>query len=135
MKGFSSIELLMTIGIAGIITLLAIPSSQFSRRSLYYSEIVQLTEPFELAVMACAHTQKSLAGCNAGSNGIPSALKIADGALAKLNVVSGVIIATPVPSHGILSTDTFILTPVVNPANGRVLWSASGGGVDHGYAQ
>lgn len=75
----------------------------------------------------------TLTGCDAGTNNVPPAITAPVGAIASISVANGVITATPVAAHGILATDTYILTPTMDANTGTVTWVASGNGAQ--YAQ
>lgn len=132
LSGFTLIELMIVIGIVGILAAIAVPSYQNYTRRAYFSEIVQAVSPYKVGVAECYQNLNTLNGCNAGTNKIPGAINAATDKISSLNVSDGVITVTPVAANGILATDTYILTPTV--VNNIIVWTASGGGVVNGYA-
>lgn len=132
-KGFTLMELMITVAIVGIIAAIAIPSYVDYTRKAYFSEIVRATGPYAVGVAECFHTRGSLSGCNAGSNGIPAAIGTATGGIASLAVANGVITVTPVAQNGLVAGDTYVMRPTVS--NNIITWATSGGGVTKGYAK
>ncbi|MCD6048086.1 MAG: pilA [Gammaproteobacteria bacterium] len=133
-KGFTLMELLITIVIIGILAAIAVPSYLSYTKKAYYSEVVRATAPLKVAVAECYHTTGDLTQCAGGSNGVPADVTTATGGVASLTTAAGgVITATPVAQHGIASTEDYILTPSI--VNNEMLWTSSGGGVTSGLAK
>jgi len=130
-QGFTLIELMITIAIVGILAAIAIPSYQNYTRKAYYSEVVQATAPYRVAVGECVQNLGTLTGCTAGANGIPAAIAAPVGAVTALGVTNGIITVTPTAAHGILATDTYVLTPTVDAASGTITWAATGNGTQY----
>lgn len=132
-KGFTLMELMITIVIVGILAAVAIPSYLNYTRKAYYSEVVRATAPYKVGVAECYHNLGTLTGCTDGTNGVPADIGAAQGAVATLTTVDGVITVTPVAQNGITAADTYILTPTVSGTT--LTWVSSGGGVTAGYAK
>ncbi len=133
-KGFTLIELMITIAIVGILAAIAIPAYQNYLRQARYSDIVLSMDPYKVAVAECINDNGATTGCNGGTNGIPANITAAEFQINSLIVVNGRITVTPVAANGILATDTLVLTPSVSAGN-RVMWSRSGGAVTSGYVK
>lgn len=132
-SGFTLLELMIAIAILAIIAAIAVPSYLEHTKKARFSEVVQATTPFKLAVSECI--QKfgitNMNSCNAGNHGIPAAIMSRVGHIASLSVSGGEITATAVDTDG-LRGETYTLTPSFN--SGMVVWTASGSAVASGLA-
>lgn len=129
-NGFVFKELLITVAVIIGLFVIAFPAYRDYMRRDYYKAVVEATEPFKIAVGKCFEKLKTFKGCNAGSYSIPPVIKKPQGALLTISVRNGVIIATPVATDGILSTDLYVLTPKI--VNDVLTWERSGDGLTRG---
>jgi type IV pilus assembly protein PilA len=130
-KGFTLIELMITVTIVAILAAVAIPSYLGYTRRAYYSEVISATAPYKIGVSECYQETGTITGCNGGASKVPPAVTSPQGAVASVSVANGIITVTPVAQNGIQSTDTYILTPTI--VGSAITFVASGGGVTNGY--
>ena len=134
-KGFTLIELMIVIAIVGILAAVALPAYQNYTKRAAYAEVIAAMSTAKVGVNECYQLTSGLTACDAGSNGVPADVTaVADGALASIETLNGVITATPNAYKGIAATDTCLLTPTADSGNSAYLdWDYSGACVTNGY--
>ena len=130
-KGFSLIELLIVIAIIGLLSMVTLPSYQNTIKKARFVEVVQASLPYKTAVEHCYELTADLAECTADKNGVPKDDNVGYGIVKSISTgANGVITIVPKAEKGLKSTDTYILTPIVE--NDHITWTASGGAKDNG---
>lgn len=128
-RGFTLIELMMVVVIIGILATIAIPNYLHYAQRAKFTEIIQATAPYKLAVELCFQEQGKIDTCDAGMHGIPAAIgqgigqKKPYGKISSLTVVKGTITATSTIE---LDSKTFTLTPSTTSEDGHVTWDLGG---------
>lgn len=125
MQGFTLIELLIVIAIIGILAAIAIPSYQNYSNKAKFSEVIQATAPFKLAVEVCYQQTGTLTACGNGSNGVPAAYTGVGPVYTKSVTVAsnGTITATSQNiTTGGTSSFTYILVPTAQASTSQLTW-------------
>lgn len=131
--GFTIIELLIIIAIIGILVVIAVPTYLTYTKKTYFSEVVQKTAPYKLAVESCYQAQgggPAVANCAAGQNGVPANITSDQGDLGSLSVTAAGVITVVGSSLHNLNAESYILTPI--PTNNVLIWTTSGTCVTNG---
>ncbi len=131
LEAFSLIELMFTLAIVSILTMLAVPKYQHYLERARFFEVVQASYPLKLAVEMCFQSTQDLTACSSGHYGIPNQAQMASTLVGESRVDQGVITLVPKERYGFGYEDDYILTPSAS-LSGYLDWHLSGGAVDKG---
>lgn len=70
--GFTLLELMIVIAIMAILSAIGFPAYHNYLRKAALTDLIQLVQPYKMAVEFCVLEQGKLVGCNTDSHGIPS---------------------------------------------------------------
>jgi len=118
-RGFTLIELMITIAIVGILAAIAVPSYLTYTKKARFSEVVMASSPFKMAVDLCAQSTDALTACANGQNGVPAAAGAIGEVTSVVVAANGTITATSTAS------DTYILIPTRDITSGKLTWAIS----------
>lgn len=135
-KGLTLLELLIIVAIVMVLSWVAVLSYKNYIRSTHYQEIVRVVDTYKIITEKCIKKYKGVSRCNDGYAGIPKSLDRKDSQFIKsITVRKGVITAVPVRFKGVVSSDSYILTPRYGVTSNKIYWRAGGGACRAGFLE
>jgi len=132
MKGFSLIELLVTMSIIIILAAVSLYIYRDTMIKARYTELVNAAAPYQQGIAFCFQQTQDMNQCNHGQNGIPNAYNSNQTAIQSITVNQGVITLVPQSFLDITASDSLIYNPTVE-TSGMITWRASGNAIAKSY--
>ena len=121
-KGFTLIELMITVAIVGILAAIALPSYQDYTARAQLSEALHMSDGAKSFVVDY-HANKGVFPADNTAAGFPGAT---GKYLTQISITNGVVVATiGLGANAFLVNETINFTPVENLGGGNLIWTCS----------
>lgn len=130
-RGFTTLELVITVVIVIVLAAIAVPSYLSYLRSAEFGKTVAAGDRLRVIVEHCIKDNKSARGCSSGRFHVPASLKAGPDKIGRVVVDGQITVTAPTTARYGVDSATYVMVPM--RAGETIKWHITGSACDKKY--